>query len=474
MTLTADTSSPTRDKSLAKAFYTTAWRWHFYAGLYVAPFLIMLAVTGLIMLWSSVLVGRDGEKLYSVSPTAQTVAVSAQANAAVAAVPGSALVQYIVPRTEEQPAVFRVSKDGQSTMVAVDPYRGTVLGTWERRDALYDVANLIHGTLLIGTVGDRLIEIAAGFGIVLIVTGVYLWWPRDGRGLAGSLRPQLSGRGRQVWKSLHQTVGIYAAALLLVFLISGLSWSGIWGEKLTQAWSTFPAEKWDNVPISDVTHASMNHGGVKDVPWALEQTPMPASDPHAAHNGHATMSENQPGDLDAIVAQARSLGFDGRFQLAFPNGETGVWTIARDTMSNDSADPLSDRTVHIDRYTGKVLADVKFADYSAAGKAMAIGVAFHEGDIGGGWNVALNTIFCLSVIFLSVSGIVMWWKRRPSGAGRLVAPVVPEKMSIWKGGAIVMVAVSLLFPLTGIVLVAVLALDMLLLRHVKPLKRALS
>ncbi len=474
MTLTADTSSPTRDKSLAKAFYTTAWRWHFYAGLYVAPFLIMLAVTGLIMLWSSVLVGRDGEKLYSVSPTAQTVAVSAQANAAVAAVPGSALVQYIVPRTEEQPAVFRVNKDGQSTMVAVDPYRGTVLGTWERRDALYDVANLIHGTLLIGTVGDRLIEIAAGFGIVLIVTGVYLWWPRDGRGLAGSLRPQLSGRGRQVWKSFHQTVGIYAAALLLVFLISGLSWSGIWGEKLTQAWSTFPAEKWDNVPISDVTHASMNHGGVKDVPWALEQTPMPASDPHAAHNGHATMSENQPGDLDAIVAQARSLGFDGRFQLAFPNGETGVWTIARDTMSNDSADPLSDRTVHIDRYSGKVLADVKFADYSAAGKAMAIGVAFHEGDIGGGWNVALNTVFCLSVIFLSVSGIVMWWKRRPSGAGRLVAPVVPEKMSIWKGGAIVMVAVSLLFPLTGIVLVAVLALDMLLLRHVKPLKRALS
>jgi uncharacterized iron-regulated membrane protein len=474
MTLTADTSSPTRDKSLARAFYATAWRWHFYAGLYVAPFLVMLAVTGLIMLWSSVLVGRDGEKLYSVSPTTQTVAVSAQANVAAAAVPGSALVQYIVPRTDEQPAVFRVNKDGQSTMVAVDPYRGTVLGTWERRDALYDLANVIHGTLLIGTIGDRLIEIAAGFGIVLIVTGVYLWWPRDGRPLKSSLRPQLSGRGRQVWKSLHQTVGIYAAALLLVFLISGLSWSGIWGEKLTQAWSTFPAEKWDNVPISDVTHASMNHGGVKDVPWALEQTPMPASDPHAAHNGHAAMSENQPGDLDAIVAQARSLGFDGRFQLSFPNGETGVWTIARDTMSNDSADPLSDRTVHIDRYSGKVLADIKFADYGAAGKAMAIGVAFHEGDLGGGWNVALNTVFCLSVIFLSVSGIVMWWKRRPSGAGRLVAPVVPEKMSIWKGGAIVMVAVSLLFPLTGIVLVTVLALDMLLFRHVKPLKRTLS
>ncbi len=474
MTLAADTSSTSTDKSLARTFYTIAWRWHFYAGLYVAPFLIMLAITGLIMLWSSVLVGRDGEKQYTVVPAAQTIAVSVQANAAVAAVPGSSLVQYIVPRTQEQPAVFRVDLDKQQTMVAVDPYRGTVLGTWNRHDALYDLANLIHGTLLIGTVGDRMIEVAAGFGVVLIVTGIYLWWPREGRSLGQSLRPQIAGRGRQVWKSLHQTVGIYVAALLLVFLISGLTWSGIWGEKFTQAWSTFPAEKYDNIPVSDITHASMNHGGVKDVPWAIEQTPMPASDPHAAHNGHMTMAEEQPGDLDAIVARARSLGFDGRFQLSFPNGETGVWTISRDTMSNDSADPLSDRTVHIDRYSGKVLADMKFADYSIPGKAMAVGVAFHEGDLGGGWNVALNTVFCLSVIFLSVSGIVMWWKRRPSGAKRLVAPLVPEKMAIWKGGAIIMLAVSLLFPLTGIVLVCVLALDMLVIRRVKPLKRAFS
>ncbi|MDI7862329.1 PepSY domain-containing protein [Rhizobiaceae bacterium n13] len=465
-----DTSIPAGEGALARTFYTTAWRWHFYAGLYVAPFLIMLAVTGLIMLWSSVLVGRDGEKLYSVEPAKQTVALSAQANAAVAAVPGGALVQYIAPRTPEQPAVFRVNSGEQSTMVAVDPYNGAVLGSWERHNALYDLANTIHGTLMIGDIGDRLVEIAAGFGVVLIVTGIYLWWPRDGRSFASAFVPRLSGRGRQLWKSLHQTVGVYIAAILLVFLVSGLTWTGIWGERMTQAWSTFPAEKWDNVPLSDATHASMNHGGVKEVPWTLEQTPMPASGSHAGHQG---TSDGQPVDLDNVVALARSIGFDGRFQLSFPSGEKGVWTIARDTMSNDSAKPLSDRTVHIDRYTGKVLADVGFSDYGTAGKVMAVGIAFHEGDMGI-WNIALVTAFCLSVIFLSVSGIVMWWKRRPSGAGRLVAPIVPEKAGLWKTGAIVMLAVSLLFPLTGIILVTVLALDMLVIRYVKPLKRALS
>lgn len=469
MTLLTDSPAKPATASLSRRFYFTAWRWHFYAGLYVAPFLIMLAVTGLIMLWSAVLVGRDGEKAYTVTPAASQVAVSQQADAALASVPGGSLVQYIAPRTPEGAAVFRVNAGDASTMVAIDPYTGQTLGSWERRNGLYDLADTIHGTLLIGDLGDRLIEIAAGFGVVLIVTGLYLWWPRDGKGVASVLVPQLSARGRQWWKSLHLTVGVYASLILLVFLLSGLTWAGIWGEKYTQAWSTFPAAKWDNVPLSDATHASMNHGGIKEVPWTLEQTPMPASGSSA---GAAGLPEGQPVDLDGITAFARSVGFDQRFQLGFPADEAGVWTISRDTMSNDSGNPTSDRTVHIDRYTGKILADVGFADYGTAGKAMAVGIAFHEGDMGV-WNIALVTLFCLSVIFLSVSGIVMWWKRRPAGAARLFAPV-SEPGPLWKTGAIVMLAVSLLFPLSGAVLVAVLLLDLLVIRHLKPLKRAVS
>lgn len=469
MTTVSDFSPATaKSTALSRRFYITAWRWHFYAGLYVAPFMIMLAVTGLMMLWTATLFGRDGEKTYTLVPQATVAPVSAQAGAATLEIPGQ-IIQYIAPRDPDQAALFRINQGETSFMVAVDPYSAAVLGHWDRRDGLYDLASDIHGTLLIGSLGDWLIEIAAGFGIVLVVTGLYLWWPRDGQGFGAMLVPRLSAKGRQLWKSLHLTIGFYASLFLVVFLISGLTWAGIWGEKLTQAWSTFPAEKWDNVPLSDKTHASMNHGGVKEVPWTLEQTPMPASGSAAGVIG---TPEGQPVTLDAIVALARTLGFDQRFQLAFPGDETAVWTISRDTMSNDSGNPISDRTVHIDRYTGKVLADVGFSDYGAAGKAMAVGIAFHEGDMGL-WNVALVTLFCLSVIFLSVSGIVMWWMRRPKGAARLFAPV-SEPGPLWKTGAIVMLAVALLFPLSGAVLIAVLALDLLVIRHVRPLKRAIG
>src|SRR5690606_19391630 len=97
--------------------------------------------------------------------------------------------------------------------------------------------------------------------------------------------PDLRLRGRGLWKELHATAGAVVGILLLFFLVSGLSWTGIWGERFIQAWSTFPAEKWDNVPLSDDTHAKMNHGALKEVPWALEQTKLPESGSQAGAAG---------------------------------------------------------------------------------------------------------------------------------------------------------------------------------------------
>lgn len=464
---------PTQVSQAAKAapatnkLYRAAWRWHFYAGLYVIPFLTMLAVTGLIMLWISVLSGRDGEWI-SVVPDGEPMAVSALSQAAVEAVPDGALVQYVAPRAADLAAIFRVDAGDDAIMVAVNPYTGEVLSEMSRRAGWYDFANDIHGTLLLGVTGDRMIEIAASLAMVLIATGLYLWWPRDGQGLR-VLVPNLAARGRSLWKTLHATIGAWISIVLVLFLVSGLSWAGIWGEKFVQAWSTFPAEKW-GAPLSDVTHASMNHGATKEVPWALEQAPMPASGSEAGATG---LAEGVPVTLDTIVAFAGQIGFDNRFQLNVPKGDTGVWTISRDSMSNDSAHPTDDRTVHIDQYSGRVLADVKFADYSVYGKGMAVGIALHEGDMGW-WNVALNTIFCLSVIFVSVSGAVMWWMRRPSKVGRLAAPPMPSDMPLWQGAVFIGLAVSLAFPMAGLTLLAVLALDVLVLSRMPALRRVLS
>jgi uncharacterized iron-regulated membrane protein len=447
------------------AFYFAAWRWHFYAGLYVAPFLIMLAVTGLIMLWISATTELNGER-GTVTATDAPLAVSVQAAAAVAAVPGGVVGQYIAPMGPDRVAIFKVDVGDVSTTAVVDPYTATVTETFPWQDGWYEFANDVHGSLLIGNVGDILIEIAASLGIILVATGVYLWWPRDGA--RAQLTPDLAAKGRGWWKSMHQVTGIWVAAVMVVFLISGLSWAGVWGEKLVQAWNTFPAEKWDNVPLSDETHASMNHDGAHEVAWTLEQTPMPQSGSLAGSIG-----VTGPVTFDSVADFANGLGFDRRYQVNFPAGDEGVWTVSHDSMTNDGPAPSADRTIHIDQFTGRVLADVRYADYSVYAKAMAYGIAFHEGDMGA-WNMALNTLFCASIIFMSVSGLVLWWKRRPTGVFRLAAPPLPDNAPLWKGAALLMVVLGVMFPLAGGALLGAILLDLAILRNLPGLKRMLS
>jgi uncharacterized iron-regulated membrane protein len=455
--MTTETQSPNR-------LYFAAWRWHFYAGLYTIPFLLMLAVTGLIMLWVSSVTELNGERTYVAQGTT-LLPVSALQAAAEAAVPGGTATQYIAPMGADRVAAFAVATGDTTTGVTLDPYTAAVVETFPWRAGWYDLASDIHGTLLIGDLGDWLIEAAASLGLFLIVTGIYLHWPRNGATWSRALTVQ--GKGRAFWKSLHGALGLWISLVLVVFLISGLSWAGLWGAKIVQAWNTFPAEKWDNVPLSDATHESMNHGAEKEVPWTLEQTPLPESGSLAG-----TTAITGPVTIDTVAAFAGTLGFDRRFQMNLPADEKGVFTISHDSMSNDGPDPSADRTIHIDQFTGNVLADVRYADYSVYARMMAWGIAFHEGDLGV-WNLALNTLFCLSIILVTASGLVMWWKRRPSAA-RLGAPPRPAEIPYGKGALLVTLGLSLAFPMLGLTLLAVILLDLVILSAVPPLKRLVS
>ncbi|MEH6630524.1 MAG: PepSY domain-containing protein [Halopseudomonas aestusnigri] len=453
--------------TFAKKFYNAAWRWHFYAGLFVVPFMLVLAITGLIMVYFNSIETRFGEKLY-VTPQAEMTSPTEQLEAVKKAYPSSIINQYMPAPAEDRTSLFTIKIDGVKMIVSVDPYTTEIVGAVEKDTTWFYFANDIHGSLLIGDLGDRLIEIAAGLTLILIVTGLYLWWPRDGKSLRRVLIPNFSMKGRNFLRELHVSIGFYISIVLFFFLISGLSWAGIWGGKFIQPYSSFPAEKWDNVPLSDENHGIMNDGAVKEIPWGLELTILPLS---GSDVGKIGVPEGYAVNLNSMVVLAKAIGFDQQFRINIPGSPTGVYTISADSMDGDTLTPTGDQTVHVDQYTGKILGEVGFEDYSLMAKSMAVGIALHQGDMGW-WNTILNALFCLSVIFLCVSGIAMWWIRRPKGAGRLVAPPPPTNLPLWKGAVFIMLFLSLAFPLVGLTLLTVMALDLLILSRVPFMKKA--
>lgn len=440
------------------SFYNLAWRWHFYAGLFVAPFMVLLALTGIIYLFKPQLDPLMYGHLLTVPAAERALSADEQLQRAKAAYPQGRLSKYLPPADATSSAQFVMHDGGREMTVFVDPYRGTVLGTQDAKNNLQAIARALHGELMIGTVGDRLVELAAGWGVMLVISGMYLWWPR-GKSSSGVLWPRFNTRGRVFWRDLHVVTGFWGAALLLVMLLSGMAWTGFWGKQYADLWNRFPAAMWNNVPTSDQQARVLNTATQQTVPWAMENTPMPVSGDHAEHMNHSAMHAAPAAptiSLQQVVDLATSRKVEPGYSITPPTTAEGVFTVS--VFAND---PRNDATLHVDQYTGKVLADVRWEHYNGVARATETGVMLHEGKMFGWVNQLIVLLICLMILLSAVSGVVIWWKRRPVGG--LGVPPLRHDLPKWKTAMVIMLGLAIAFPLVGASLIVVWALDRLLL-----------
>ncbi|MGE8097549.1 PepSY-associated TM helix domain-containing protein [Pseudomonas fluorescens] len=439
-------------------FYNLAWRWHFYAGLFVAPFMVMLALTGIVYLFKPQLDPLMYGSLLNVPAGHHTVSADELLRRVKEAYPQGQIKQYLPPVNAERSAQFVVINAGSELNVFIDPYHADILGEQDAKRNLQAIARAIHGELMIGTVGDRLVELAAGWGVVLVVSGMFLWWPR-GRTGAGIVWPRFSTRGRVLWRDLHAVTGFWGAAFLLVMLLSGMTWTGFWGKQYAEVWNRFPAAMWNNVPKSDQEARSLNTATRQTVPWAMENTPMPMSGDHAehmAHNGGSSAPAAPTISLQDVQDIAVQRNIEPGYSITFPTTASGVFTIA--VFADD---PRNDATLHVDQYSGEVLADVRWQHYGNVARATEMGVMLHEGKLFGPFNQIVVLLICLMILLSAVSGVVIWWKRRPQG--KLGVPPLRHDLPTWKTGVVIILALAVIFPLVGASLIVVWLLDRVLL-----------
>ncbi|MBW4546468.1 MAG: PepSY domain-containing protein [Symplocastrum torsivum CPER-KK1] len=469
-------------ESPTNRFYRTIWRWHFYAGLFVIPFMLILATTGIIYLFKPQLDALMYHHQMFVQPTGVMQPYTQQLEAAQSAFPDAKVSKFapnVAPNRSAE--VTLMTSDERTLTVFVNPYTDEVLGDRDENKNLQSIARKIHGELMIGKFGDYLVELAACWGLVLLITGLYLWLPRNRFKIFGTLIPRLWSKNKRVfWRDLHAVSGLYGTLLVAFLILTGLPWSGFWGETFAQVSSHFPAQLWDEVPQSKVLTGSLNQHGDHVVPWAVEQLPMPLSGTsgHEHHSGQSRASSTAfpkgiplgtPVNLDSVVALAQAKGAFPGFSVSFPQGETGVYTVS---VFPDN--PSQEMTMHIDQYSGKVLADVQWQDYGLVPKVVEMGIAIHMGKYFGVGNQLLMLFACLVVIVLCVSGIVMWWQRRPKQSGRIGAPALPPYVQQWKVPIAIIAVLGIVFPLVGLSLVTVLLLDYLVLSRFPALKRVFS
>jgi uncharacterized iron-regulated membrane protein len=465
----------------ANRFYRTVWRWHFYAGLFVIPFMIILAISGGIYLFKPQLDTVMYHNQIFVQPAGAMLPYSQQVAAAQQLYP-DAKVSKLTPNlaADRSTEVGITTANQQNLTVFVNPYTAKVLGQRDEDNNLQAYTRKLHNGMMIGPIGNYLMELAACWGLVLLLSGLYLWLPRNGFSIWGTLLPRFWSRNKRIiWRDLHAVSGFYGVLLVAFLILTGLPWSTFWGKSFAQVWNQYPAHMLDNFPKSTALTGSLNQKSTQVVPWAVEQLPMPQSNPpghqHPAQTrnsgaanssgaAHAGIPTGTPVNLDSVIALAQSQNAPAGYTVSLPEDKTGVYTI-----SAFPDDPGQEMTMHLDQYSGKVLADVRWRDYTLVPKAVEMGISIHMGKYFGFANQLVMLLACVIVVLLCVSGIVMWWLRRPTD--RLGAPALPAFVQHWRLPLAIVVVLGIAFPLVGLSLVAVLLFDYLILSRIPTLKR---
>ena len=441
------------------ALYRTIWRWHFYAGLFVMPFILILSVTGAIYLFKPQ-VERWEERSFQGLPTSNAVSPNAQLAAALAAFPNSRFDSYRLPERSGDAALIHIAlADGENMRdVFVSP-QGTVLGSLDPDMRIMEIDSKIHGSLLAGRIGGWMVELAASWAIVMILTGLYLWWPNKEtggrRGLAGVVWPRLRSGKRIFWRDLHAVTGFWVSGLALLLLITGMPWASVWGDAFKMARTELGL-------VNGVQDWKIGgkEAGAKDVGNA-----------HAEHD-HGAMIKMQAANiplisLSNIVAKAKNENMAFPVLIKAPDSKNAMaWTV-----KSNAQDRSLRATITYDLATGKEMTRENFADRHPIDRAVGYGIAWHEGQLFGWINQVIGVLTALALITLMISGFLLWRRRRPVGAlGALGAPPVSQLPPRIGGVVIGTLILALLLPMLALSLIALFFIDRFVLMRIPSLR----
>lgn len=410
-------ASAAADPLAGRGLYRVIWRWHFYAGLIVAPVLLVASLTGAALVFENELKQALWPARYVAASAGETRLPLREQVAAARRALGSDAGRLEGIQIGEWPrstTLVTFERGATGTVVAVDPYGSAAQGVFASDDDPFHTLVTLHRTLLAGRFGRHVVELAMGWGVLLVLSGLYLWWPRGagGGGWRGVLVPRLRGPLYTAIRDLHAVPGALAAVPLLVIFAGGFVFSATNGRVL----------QWH------MARTGAMPAVFRDPP---KSTPVPDAPPDAALDG-----------VDRALALYQRPGWG--LESSAPDGPTDSFNLfivrhAHRTVDFDG--------VAVDQHTGAHLDHFSHVDATFSFDLMRYGYAMHTGSILGTPTKVLAVVTCLALAAASITGVAMWWARRP--AARLGLPRRPGDARVPGVVAWGIVALGVLIPALG-------------------------
>lgn len=394
------------------------WRWHVIAGLCSLPFIMLLTITGILYLFKEdVNHYFYGHMQHIEAATTSPLSYQRQLETVVEAtsrpIESITLSNYV-----SQATAFRLKGKGRSRhLIYINPYTGELLGEYKQQDTLMYKVRKLHGELLLNTPGTLIVELVASWFIVLLITGIVIWWPSH-RNIAGVLAVRFNRSKRIMWRDLHGVMSFWVALILLVVIAGAMPWTDIFGANLKQV---------QKITKTGYPKAWRSDKGIKSI---VSDTPLP---------------------LDKTVAIVSQQQLKGIIEIKLPAAADSPIKITNRSFW------LSDqKVIYLDQYTGQVLTQLDWTDVGILMDLRQVFMRLHQGEYGrANWWILL--IGCSIFLVANVASIVAYLKRKPTG--RWGIPAKPESFKV---GGIVIGLIALLavvFPMFGLSLLLVILIQ---------------
>lgn len=397
------------------------WRWHIIGGLVTLPIVLLLCVTGTIYLFKDKVNHTVYADTFVVQKAGKQPMSLEEQLANAQAETSKDIASVTLPQSDTDTTVFRLKTPGHArNQLHINPYTGDVAGQFVQTDTWMYTIRKLHGELLLGKAGTLVVETVASWFIVLLVTGLYLWWPTKAKN-AGVVTIRVRAGKRTFWRDVHAVGGFWLSLAMLTIIAGGMPWTDVFGSNL----------KW--VQAQTDTGFPPYWRNAKGLSSTLPNT------------------SSVPINLDQIVQMEKVRALKGAITITLPQGERGVYSVRNRSFWLDDQE-----VVHIDQYSGET---IKHLHYQEVGVLMDLRLVFmrlHQGEYGlSNWLIVLvvTVLFTLT----TVASLVSYLYRKPKHHWGL--PRTPNNFRVDALLLLLILALGMLFPMFGLTVVIIVSVS---------------
>lgn len=114
------------------------------------------------------------------------------------------------------------------TAIVMDPYTGAVIHSYPYSTNFWAIILGLHISLLIPEIGHHIVSISTLLYIILMISGIILWYPRRRKHLKQRLTIKWGASPKRLNYDLHNVLGFYMSWLAIFIILSGLILSYDW------------------------------------------------------------------------------------------------------------------------------------------------------------------------------------------------------------------------------------------------------